>query len=197
MKKKAYGTYTIAKICHVMPSTVGRWIQEGKLPSFTTGGGHRRVWDSDLSVFLKSHNIPLPPGLDAIPSSTVLIVDDEPIVRRLIRKIVNNEFSNIEVAEAEDGFEAGQKVVTLAPCLVILDLKLPGINGLKVCRLIRKDSSLSRVKVLAISGHYTQDARDSALAAGADDFMGKPFESKELASRIKRLVPLALGVLAN
>ncbi|MEK7704558.1 MAG: helix-turn-helix domain-containing protein, partial [Myxococcota bacterium] len=57
---KALGTTEVARICHVTPPTVGRWIEDGKLPSFTTGGGHRRVWVADLVAFFREHNIPVP-----------------------------------------------------------------------------------------------------------------------------------------
>jgi len=53
MVKKAFGTYDIAKICNVTPSTVGNWIDKGLLPTFTTGGGHRRVWDKEPGRFFK------------------------------------------------------------------------------------------------------------------------------------------------
>src|SRR5258708_29309955 len=86
LKKKARGTYQIATICHVAPITVGRWIAEGKLPHFTTGGGHRRVWQGDLLKFLQAHNYPLPKNLrDGGPA--ILIVEDDATTRRLIRRI--------------------------------------------------------------------------------------------------------------
>src|SRR5688572_15987181 len=136
--KETYGTYDIARICQVSPPTIGRWIDEGKLPAFTTAGGHRRVWAKDLVVFLGAHNLPVPP--DLCPSRLrILIADDEPSIRRIIVRIIQARFPQCETHEAEDGFEAGHKVGTLAPSLVILDIGLPGLDGFKVCRLIRKD----------------------------------------------------------
>ena len=151
MGKTAFGTTEISKICHVTPHSVGRWIEEGKLPSFSTGGGHRRVWAQDLVIFLKEHNIPVPQELldDDLPR--ILIVDDEPETRSLIKRVVRQLYPVVEIHEAADGFEAGHKVADLLPSLVVLDLRLPGMNGIKVCQTIRSNSKLRGIKILAIT----------------------------------------------
>ena len=187
--RKALGTHDIAKICQVTPPTVARWIEEGKLPSYTTGGGHRRVWDSDLAVFLKKHNIPIPPEIALAGRERVLIVDDEASVRRLVARIIKKSRPSAEVHEAASGFEAGHKIISLMPSLIVLDIQLPGIDGLKVCQMIRNDSKLKGIRVLAISGHNVEETRRDILKAGADDFLPKPFTPDEFASRLAALVP--------
>lgn len=189
-KKEAYGTTDIAKICHVMPSTVGRWLDEKRIPSYKTGGGHRRVWTKDLVRFLKDHNIPLPTELMDQGKAKILIVDDEAPVRRLVRRWVQKFFPGVHVYEAADGFEAGHQVSALRPDLVILDLRLPGIHGLKVCQVIRADKNLEGVKILAMTGYDIEEARPQALGAGADEFLSKPINSVELFEKIGRLLSL-------
>jgi two-component system OmpR family response regulator len=189
MKTKAYGTHFIARICHVTPPTVGRWIEEGLLASFSTGGGHRRVWDEDLLVFLKSHNIPLPPELNG-PSGPlrILIVDDEDRICKLVTRTLKRILPQAEFHEANDGFEAGRKISELAPALVILDLRLPGLDGTKVCETVRADEKLKDTAILAISGYDTDTAGPEALAAGADVFLPKPFRPDQLQSEAKKLL---------
>ena len=171
------------------PATIGRWIDEGQLPYFTTGGGHRRVWDTDLVKFLKSHNIPIPRELLINSIKRILVVDDEPLVLKSITKILKKVYPHIEIHNAKDGFEAGQKTGNLRPGLVLLDLKLPGLNGLEVCRMIRSDQNLKGIKVLAMSGHNTKESKKQVLKSGADDFIGKPFEPDELIEKVQKLVP--------
>ncbi len=77
MNKKALGTHDIARICHVSPPAVISWLEDGKMPSFTTGGGHRRVWDQDLVAFMKQHNMTIPPELLSENKLRILVVDDE------------------------------------------------------------------------------------------------------------------------
>jgi|ERR1044071_1908865 excisionase family DNA binding protein len=188
MKKKVFGTYQIAKVCHVTPTTVGRWIQEGKIPYFTTGGGHRRVWDSDLIKFLRSHNIPLPDGLRNQASLKILVVDDELATRKLISRILRRSYPEAELHEAADGFEAGHKIGDLIPTLILLDLRLPGIDGIKMCQAIRRNRNLGGIKILAISGHSVQESAKESLRAGADDFLPKPFDIASLLKKVSKLL---------
>ena len=188
MEKKAFGTYEIAEICHVTPSTVGNWIEKGLLPTFTTGGGHRRVWSLDLAQFLEKHNIPVPEKMKIIASMKFLIVDDEDQVRRVIKRTLQKLYPESEIYEALDGFEAGQKVSQLVPSLIVLDLKLPGVDGLKVCRSIRSDDRLKKMKVLAISGQDIEESKKNAFNAGADDFLGKPFDVNEFRNKISKMI---------
>ena len=185
---KALGTHDIARVCHVSPPAVIRWIEDGKIPFFTTGGGHRRVWDKDLVSFMRQHNIPIPPELEAAARVKILIVDDEPQNRRVIERVARLAYPEAEINEAVDGFEAGHKLHAFLPTLVVLDLRLPGIDGVRVCRMIRKDSRLRAIKILAITGNSIGESKRAALNAGADDFLGKPFNVSELTARLKGLL---------
>ncbi len=193
---KALGTTEVARICHVTPPTVGRWIEDGKLPSFTTGGGHRRVWVADLVAFLREHNIPVPQDLESAVGCKVLIVDDEPTIRQLIAAVIDTIDHGIEVHEAVDGFEAGHKVASLAPRVVILDLRLPGLDGYRVCEMIRADKNMNGVHILAVSGHSVEEARARVLEAGADDFFPKPFDADQLRTKLTEVFTRA-GVLKS
>ena len=188
MIRKAYGTYEIAEICQVTPATIGNWIERGFLPTFTTGGGHRRVWNEDLIRFLKEHNIPIPAELSAASVQTILIVDDEPDVRKVIRRSLRKIYPAAVIFDAEDGYEAGSRVAQLLPSLIILDLKLPGVDGFKVCKAIRADERTKHAKILAISGHNIEEYRKNIIAAGADDFLGKPFEIESLKEKVAHLL---------
>ena len=192
MTANAYGPHFIARICHVTPPTVGRWIEEGLLASFSTGGGHRRVWEEDLLVFLKSHNIPVPPELNGQAGPLrILIVDDEDRICKMITRTLKRIFPQAEFYEAGDGFEAGRKISELVPALVILDLRLPGLDGAKVCEAVRSDERLKDISILAISGYDPETSGPEALAAGADVFLAKPFRPDQLQSEVKKLLPRA------
>ncbi|MFH1723050.1 MAG: response regulator [Elusimicrobiota bacterium] len=190
--KRGLGTTELARLCDVTPPTVGRWIKEGKLPSFTTAGGHRRVWAEDVVAFLREHNIPAPPELRASARWTVLIVDDEQPTRKLIARVVGKVAPEAEIHEAADGFEAGHKITELVPDLVVLDIRLPGVDGMRICRSIRNTRRFRRVRVLAVSGYAVEETRKECLEAGADDFVGKPFDIAEMERSLYRLAPTAV-----
>lgn len=115
----------------------------------------------------------------------VLVIDDEEDVADLVRQML--EMSGIVVATAADG-EAG---VALAqsnpPDVAIVDLMLPGIDGFEVCRRLRADSQSRRAKLLVLSGLHRADVRERALAAGADRFLGKPFDPATLLREVDAL----------
>jgi two-component system KDP operon response regulator KdpE len=110
---------------------------------------------------------------------TVLIVDDERPVRRMLRM----ELDDCSVVEAETGREAMFNVRILQPRLVLLDLGLPDIDGLRLIPLIR--SLGQQTAVIVLSGRTDEHTKVTALDAGADDFVAKPFGSEELRARIR------------
>lgn len=188
MTNKTFGTHDIARFCHVTPPTVIRWIEEGKLPSFTTGGGHRRVWGKDLIGFLKLHNIPVPPEVGPASELKILIVDDEPEIRRMLVKSLRKSHPDAEIYEATDGYEAGYKTIRFLPSLIILDIQLPGVNGFRICQMIRRDEKLKGIKVLAITGKVVDESKKEILDAGADDFLAKPFGLEDMTNKINQLL---------
>jgi excisionase family DNA binding protein len=187
MKKRAFGTYDVARLCEVVPSTVSRWIHEGKLSFFTTAGGHRRVWDSDLRDFLQAHNIPIPSEL-ATDSHKILIVGDDASLRRIMGLALQRTFLQIETIESNNGFEAGQKITELLPSLVILDVYLPGVDGYSICRMIHRDERLKHVKILVVSGDPADETRQRFIDAGADDFLAKPVDYPQLFQKVQQLL---------
>jgi len=114
---------------------------------------------------------------------TILICDDEPALRELIRASMDDGF---EFAEASDGIVAMQLAQQLDPDVVILDLMLPRLSGLEVLARLNEDERLRDVPVLVITAW--NETRDAVLAAGADDFVTKPFDPEDLRSAVNRLV---------
>ena len=193
--EKFFSSFEIAKICQVAPSSVTRWIHEGKLPASMTAGGHHRVLADDLLKFLKALNMPIPPelaqGEKKTPSRKVLIIDDEYGVREMLRWMFQRYFPGFEIEEADEGFAAGWKANGLKPELVIVDIMLPGLDGYRVCQFIRSFEDLKDTKILAISGLRDPDVRSKILQFGANDFIAKPFDVEEIRQKIIALLGLA------
>lgn len=184
MRKEFLGTFEAAKWCRVSPGTVTRWIKEGKLPAAATAGGHRRIAVTDLIEFMRSFRMPLPPGLNGPEDFRMLIVDDEKGVREMIRWAVETEFPAIRVEEAEDGFTAGWKSRGFLPHLVILDVMMPGMNGFQVVELIRRGHEKNKPRIVVMSALASDEIEPEVKKLGADDFLQKPFEIKELQKKI-------------
>lgn len=118
-----------------------------------------------------------------------MIVDDERAVVDLIVRAIKKLKKKCVVDTAFDGFEAGRRLITFEPDLVILDLMLPGIDGFKVCKNIRMDKKTKHIKVLAITGFDTPENRKKILSSGANDYLAKPFEVSDLLEHVEKLLP--------
>ena len=118
----------------------------------------------------------------------VLVVDDMPETRRLIRRVLERD--RFRVAEADTGESAYAAIVSQRPAAVVLDLRLPGISGLDVARRVRahEDAGLAATPLLACSASVQAEVRAQALQAGCDDFEGKPFDVLAFPARIRDLI---------
>lgn len=187
MKQKTYTTFAIAKMLGVYPSTIANWVDSGKLKAFNTPGGHRRVLPVDLRAFLKRHNMPLPAGL-VLEEIKILVVDDDPTILELVTGFLKSAKMGYKIHTAADGFEAGRLLGLHDPQLVVLDLKLPGIDGFEVCRQIKEQHPQTRV--LAITGYDNEENKREIMKAGADAFLGKPFRMAKFLEECERLLNL-------
>lgn len=117
---------------------------------------------------------------------TVLVVDDEESIRELVKFHLLK--AGYEVAEAEDGQAALQAVRRDKPELILLDLMLPGIDGLEVCRQLKGQALTSAIPVIMLTARNEELDKVLGLELGADDYMTKPFSPRELVARVKAVL---------
>jgi DNA-binding response OmpR family regulator len=120
--------------------------------------------------------------------TTVLVVDDEPIVRDVIVRYLRRD--GFATLEAGDGDRARELIETADPTLVVLDVMLPGTDGLELCRWIRSRSDLP---VIMLTARGEEADRIVGLELGADDYVTKPFSPRELAARVRTVLRRATG----
>lgn len=114
----------------------------------------------------------------------ILVVDDDPLNQKLIRVLLLAE--GFAVATASDVFEGLRALDVERPALVLLDLQLPGISGLELARWIRSRPDLGAVRVLAVSAFAMKGDAEKALAAGCDDYLTKPIETRTFGATVRR-----------
>jgi two-component system alkaline phosphatase synthesis response regulator PhoP len=119
-------------------------------------------------------------------SSKILVVDDDPQIVRLIRSYL--EQAGYIVESASDGETALHAMRTLRPDLVVLDLGLPGRDGLEVTRMIRSDAHLSHTPIMMLTARIDDVDRILGLEMGADDYVIKPFNPREVLARVKAIM---------
>ena len=133
------------------------------------------------------------PGSDKLRKGKLLIVDDETAIRWALRKTLQR--ANFDISEAETGEQAIAMVRTLRFDAVLLDIGMPGMNGIEACRKIRKLMPLLGIVMLTVRNN--EDDKIQALDAGADDYITKPFNVGELAARLRATVRRAHAAQAD
>ena len=132
-------------------------------------------------------------GLESrVVAASIMIVEDEPAVARGVQVALEREGYGVSVIPT--GEEAVSRFSELAPDLVLLDVRLPGIDGFEVCRQLRRQT---RVPILFLTARTDEVDKVVGLEIGGDDYLAKPFSLRELTSRVKALLRRAYGELAD
>lgn len=121
-----------------------------------------------------------------MPPKKILVVEDEPDIRKLVHYNLAQE--RFKVLEAEDGEKALKIARQEKPDLVVLDLMLPNLSGLEVCRILREQPETARLPVLMLTAKAGEADRVVGLEIGADDYLTKPFSPRELVARVKAIL---------
>ena len=182
-------TGTVARYCEVSTNAVKKWIRQGDLAAFQTPGGHFRVTREEFRKFLVRHGMPLDQDFFPDRRPRVLIADDEPVVRDLVRElVVSATGGEVDVETAQDGYDALVKVGDFKPDLLIMDLKMPRMDGFEACRTIRSNSQLSHVRILAMSAYAGDGNRERILKAGALRCFDKPLPVEEFQETVRKIL---------
>jgi excisionase family DNA binding protein len=183
-------TGQIAGACQVTIPTVKRWIREGHLAAFQTAGGHFRVTEEEFRRFQAAHRIPVEGTGDTEALPKILVVDDDPTLLDTLWEALSWD-GRYKVEVAQDGYEGLIKVGSFAPHLLVLDIRMPGLNGFQVCRRVKADPATRHTRILAITGHVNAETRAQIFEAGADGFLQKPIKLDDLQAEVARLIASA------
>jgi CheY-like chemotaxis protein len=163
-----------AKILGVTPATLRGWTNRGILRAETTEGGHRRYPVSEVLRLAKKNgiNLKLPEDL----SLRILVVDDDAQFSLFLKEVLEDMPEVTDVSMAGSGYMAGNLIPRFKPDVVLLDLKMPGVDGFEVCRILKDDPETRFIRVVAMSGYCTDENRQEILKAGAETCLSKPFQ---------------------
>ncbi len=187
--KQVFTTGEVAQICKVSQQTVIRCFDSGRLHGFRVPGSRfRRIPREALVAFMKSNQIPM----DQLESGKkrVLVVDDDDAIVEMFTELLERD-GRFEVRTASTGYGAGILTEQFRPDILLLDFKLPDINGTAVCRTIRSNPTYQHMQIIVISGVADPDEVAELKAAGADEFIRKPFDINAIIHRIGDLVKVA------
>lgn len=186
MGNEVYTTGQVARICRVSPKTVKKWFDTDKLGGYRIpSSGDRRVTRDALLSFMKEYSFPT--DLIEEDRAKVLVVDDEFQVLDVVSQTLDGAY-DVEVRTASSGYAALLLVGSWRPDLIIMDLKMPGLDGFEACRRIRALPQTSDVRILIISAYATPDIVERAKDCGANDFLSKPFDPQQIEEAVGHLL---------
>jgi len=177
-------SHEVGSLLQVNPSSVKKWVNDGRIAAFRTPGGHRRIRVADLIDFLNRHAMPIPRELVAVSRRRVLIVDDDLITLRTLARRLNPYRARVQIAVTDNGIDALVMVGSFKPDLIVLDVYMPELDGIEVCRRLKMKAETRHIGVIVNTAHLTKSVEDNALAAGALTCVSKPLDLKVLLTHL-------------
>jgi len=158
----------------VSPITLRSWAEKGLIQVQVTAGGHRRYPLAEIERLLQRQRQPENSPL------RIMVVDDDPFILALLQKFLSSQVTPVSIETANDGFEAGRKLASFKPDVLLLDLMMPKMDGFDVCRQIKNDPATAFIRVIAMSGNPDQENVERILSLGAETCLSKPIDTAEL-----------------
>ena len=189
MQKKEFSTFEIGKICNVAHTTVINWIERKELKAHTTPGGHRRVYREDFIAFLEKYKMHIPPELsEPEKKPVVLIVDDDLEMLVMLSRVFKEHSPQLKVRTTQNGMEALMIVGCEPPKIIVLDVVLPNMDGMEVCRTLKGGAVSKNIKVLVITGKKLTEHQRKYFLENVDGIFYKPFSAVKLVERAVQLL---------
>lgn len=178
-RKSVFTPNEVAELLMVSPITVRQWAQKGLIEAQTTAGGHRRFTLEAVRRFADERNIDLGDALGR-DGATLLVVDDDKQLNSFLKALFQTQVDGLTVHTAFDGFQAGRMVQAHQPDVVLLDVMMPGMDGVAVCNNIKDDPQTAHTRVIGMTGFHSPELESRMLRAGAQLLLKKPFSNDEV-----------------
>ena len=190
-KPVVYSALEVANICGVVNQTAINWINTGHLKAFKTPGGQYRVYPEDLLTFMKERKMYIPQALidscngSSTNEKSLLVIDDDVAFNSVVVKFISERMEGLKINSAHDGFEAGVLMSSTHPRCLVLDIDLPGVNGIELCRKIHDTEVYGKPKIIVVTGLQDAEVEQKLRDLGADFFFRKPLQLADLHKAIE------------
>ncbi|MCJ7544274.1 MAG: helix-turn-helix domain-containing protein [Phycisphaerae bacterium] len=174
-RKAVYTTGEVARICHVAPRTVSKWVDSGQLRGYRIPGSRdRRIPAEHLLAFLRAHGIPTD-AMDSGPCRLLLM--DTAATLEVVEALGDSD--HCEVRTAGNLFEAGVLAQQFRPHVIVLDVG-DGQDAADICRNVKENAALSSARLVAVSAELSVAKAQALLRQGFDAFLAKPYTPAQL-----------------
>jgi two-component system cell cycle response regulator DivK len=168
-------------------------VRSGQLQATTTPGGHYLFTAAHLDAFAIERGMVLSPSHKRDSGNyKILVIDDNEAFRAFVKEALD-AYTGYELKEAEDGMQGALLTGTWRPNLVIVDLRMPNMNGVEFCEFIKKNDSMSHVKIIVVSAYLAPEVRDAVNILAVDAVLDKPVRLGSFVATIGKLADLELS----
>jgi excisionase family DNA binding protein len=167
-------------------NAIKAWIREDQLPALRTPGGHHRIAETDLVAF--QERLAENSRSRATTRPRILLADDDTYLLPALRETIEQLIPDAVVDTASDGYEALMQVGAFRPDVLVLDIRMPRLDGFEVCRRLKARKETASIRILAVTAYPEGQVRQRIIDCGADDFLEKPFAIETFRSRIMALL---------
>jgi len=182
--KKPLSVGQVAEICRVSKKTVLNWIYDDALKAFTTYGGHYRLWPANVKKFLDEAGMDIPFEYVDDRITQILIVDDDRDYSQALKNAILAELPGVEVTVTDDGYEGLMLIGQIKPQLMILDIKMPKLDGFQVLEMLKNRKPDHDMRVVVVSGYLDRDTREQLKNTVADHALDKLSDINDLIKTI-------------
>lgn len=203
MTSEQFSSFQIGKMLNVSRQAVNQWIDKGYIQSYRTPGGHRRVRRADLMNFLKERNIPVPEVLlksfsdNGHVRSRIMVIDDDQDYLALIQQAIITQLPKADVMLFSNGYDALMALGANPPDLLVLDLKMPNIDGFEICARLKSNARTQMLPIFVVSALDGGELRQRLESLGVTAFCTKSSSVLEIGTRIADLVRTRLSSSMN
>lgn len=191
-KNKFMKTSEAADYLGVSRSSITNWVRQEVLEAASTPGGHYLFSQEQLENFAEERGMSIPETVKTEANYRILSIDDNKEFREFVSEALE-VYSGYELKEAEDGMQGALLVGTWRPDLVIVDLRMPNMNGVEFCRLLKKDKSTDQVKIIIASAYLSPEVKEKVTTLGVDAILEKPVRLASFVATVGKLTDLELS----
>lgn len=181
--KNVLTTGDVAKICNVAPRTVSKWFDSGQLKGYRIPGSKdRRIPLNELIRFMKQNNMPVP-DMPADKMRVVIVDNNGHAINGLAESLKAQ--SDFEVRVAKTSFETGAILHKFEPQVLLVNLLSKDIDASEICKNIRGDEELKKIKIIALANHLSTGEASALLQKGFDGYVSQPDDTSQIIRKIE------------
>jgi excisionase family DNA binding protein len=158
-------SYQVGSFLQVNPSSVNKWVSDGRMPAFRTPGGHRRIRAGDLVSFLETHNMPVPKVLENAGKRRVLLVDSNATALLQLSQTLTHHNERVAIESADNSMDAMMHIGAFKPHLLVLNLSAGELKAFDLIKRLRANKETENIQILGLATSTDHDSLQRAEKA--------------------------------